>query len=573
MKMMMSIDDVKVQRQIAELVGSNIDCDNTSRYEIDSNCVCDRVAMTSVLTDLGLVDDVNAVNAVNAGSNAWSIFKTELQGGRAAIQKIVSTPTKNLDMLQHRQQATLLVSKSEKQISRRLRSLKSVERSAIWALDPPNVKTEWPLPMIFPSWPLLSLINRNEAALDIYHLYKGIVSPLITIGSPISTILPAYWYVRKLGISFTAYLRIIWNLIYLSLRSTSYSVVKVGLLLLSVGIYLYGIIAAIDISLMLKRSRDALAKRASEINRFVAVATDLIRDVPAEVFSSFGAANACRLAKDGLKIKVKTISDLYSLWQDGEKRTALVNLLTCIWAIDVAVASSRLLAGGACIAKYSEVTRILGIRHPMICRGQSNPVSLSRSLIITGPNAAGKSTYVKAIMFNILLAQTLGIVTAVAAQMQLWDSMMSYMRIYDVVGDSSLFEAEMNRCQEVLRAAGAGGRSIVFFDEPMHSCPPTEGAAAAQAIVKALGTTPKVKVIVTTHYHTMIDLGAERPDAFVNLCMEATGPNDTNGWRFPYKIRQGGSRQCIALELLREKIGPAIIDDAIKYKNKICGGQ
>ncbi|NBS71434.1 hypothetical protein EBT31_21360 [bacterium] len=206
-----------------------------------------------------------------------------------------------------------------------------------------------------------------------------------------------------------------------------------------------------------------------------------------------------------------------------------------------------------------------------------NPCSLQKNLILTGPNAGGKTTYVKSICSNYLLAQTFGITVAQHALIQLQHAFGSFMRILDHVGDKSLFEAEVARCVEIVQHAqqiSARGQSATYFlDEPMHSTPPAEGASASIATVEFLGQLPGIRVISTTHFHTMALLEHKHPSLFMNVSMEAR--LQANGeFRFPYRLCKGPSFQCIALELLQSKhMEPRVIQCAIEWKNKICQTQ
>lgn len=275
---------------------------------------------------------------------------------------------------------------------------------------------------------------------------------------------------------------------------------------------------------------------------------------------------------------------MYALWTDSELRTTVQNMLHHVYAVDMALVATTLQrTRGWCTATYGDVTKLWAMGHPLLSPQQvRNPIHLDKNIIITGPNAAGKTTYMKAICCNQLLAQSLGVLCARHGVVQIVHAIGSFIRVADTVGKDSLFEAEAKRCadmiEEATRIQRDGQKALYFMDEPMHSTPPIEGAATAMAVVRHLATMEGVRVFVTTHYHTMIELETEDPSKFINVSMEAREACDAREacegrkeFHFPYRIRKGPSRQCIAIDLLRQKEFPEeFIESAIRYKNKIC---
>ena len=206
-----------------------------------------------------------------------------------------------------------------------------------------------------------------------------------------------------------------------------------------------------------------------------------------------------------------------------------------------------------------------------------NPLCLARNMIVTGPNAAGKTTYVRSICGNILLSQSFGVAVATKAIVSPVHAIGSFMRVSDQVGKASLFDAEVRRCQDLIAMATSIAaqqqRALFFLDEPMHSTPPTEGAATAIAVTEHLGRMPGIRVISTTHFHTMALLEQKYPSLFMNVSMEAR-LQENGEFKFPYRLCKGPSFQCIALELLQSKhMEPQVIQCAIEWKNKICQTQ
>jgi DNA mismatch repair ATPase MutS len=227
------------------------------------------------------------------------------------------------------------------------------------------------------------------------------------------------------------------------------------------------------------------------------------------------------------------------------------------------------------IVYYNDKETLLwNAKNPILNNEQvSNPINLNKNIIVTGPNAGGKTTYVKTILSNIILGQTIGITYSYKSQMILYDTINSFMRVSDVLGDKSYFEAEAEYCLNMIKKAitinNEGKKGLFLMDEPMHSTPPIEGMSTAYSVIEYLSNLKGITLIITTHFHKLIKLEELYPDKFINLSVDAI-PRD-NKYYFPYKINKGHSYLCIAIELLNIKEFPkTIIDNAIKMKNKIC---
>ena len=130
--------------------------------------------------------------------------------------------------------------------------------------------------------------------------------------------------------------------------------------------------------------------------------------------------------------------------------------------------------------------------------------------LITGPNMAGKSTYIRQVALLALLAHTGSYVPAAAAQIDLLD------RIFTRIGASddlargqSTFMVEMSETANLLNNATA--RGLVILDEIGRGTSTFDGLSLAWAIVEHLHNQVGVKTLFATHYHELTELGARLP--------------------------------------------------------------
>ena len=204
--------------------------------------------------------------------------------------------------------------------------------------------------------------------------------------------------------------------------------------------------------------------------------------------------------------------------------------------------------------------------HPSILHNKKNPVpntlkqkTKTNTIIVTGPNAAGKSTFVKTIFVNSILAQTLGIALAKKWYMPLpYRYIDTYFNVPDVEGKTSTFQAEMKRCfkfvstLEKLKEHG-GCQALVALDEVFTSTNYKEGISGSYAIIKYISEKfPDILCLVTTHYHCLSELQKITNKKVMNYCLDVTR-NDKGEIQNSYKIKKGVSEDHVALDLLEKE--------------------
>lgn len=129
-----------------------------------------------------------------------------------------------------------------------------------------------------------------------------------------------------------------------------------------------------------------------------------------------------------------------------------------------------------------------------------NTVSLNKRLVITGPNASGKTTILKMTMLNILFSQQLGYgFYETGTRIRPYHHLHSYLNIPDTSGRDSLFQAESRRCKEILDKL-TPNRHFCIFDELYSGTNPYEAIASAYGYITHLTKQDNVDFMLTTHY-------------------------------------------------------------------------
>lgn len=517
----------------------------------------------------------------DSGLEDWALQSSYTKGGGQLLWKLIQNPTSDIQLLEIRQKLLQnIIGPNEETIKNQLKILKETEKDILWLFTVPELKDAYPINLLFPSIMGVKLINHVPIALDLFQFYRSNILPWLSIVFPLSTFLGPWWYMRsKLGfrLSFKRYCRMVFSAIKFGLKPDG-NIIKTTLsyfsLFMYVFFYVYGIIQGFQASQMLCRMQKTLTHKLANIRKFVNAITHVLKScvVPESLIHCFDTS----LLIPNLDHQLIPIGmcGLYKIIKDTKTKEVLKLLCNYAWMIDSCVSMYNCVSvHKCCFTQYiyddSRQTQFYNMGHITLSNSQvKNPASLEKSLIITGPNAAGKTTYVRAIFTNIILSQSLGIACATRAYVVPVHALGTFMRISDSLGTSSLFEAEVKRCAELINQAeeisAQGKKAIYFLDEPMHSTPPIEGSATSKAVITYIGSISNVRILVTTHYHDLVSMN---PKLFKNVSMDAIETNDKT-YIFPYKIQSGPSFKCIALELLEaNKLPSSIVEEAIKIKN------
>ena len=198
-----------------------------------------------------------------------------------------------------------------------------------------------------------------------------------------------------------------------------------------------------------------------------------------------------------------------------------------------------------------------GLHHPLVKEAVPNDFTWQRSCLISGSNASGKSTFIKAVALNLILAQTLGLCFAQSFVMAR-GRVMSAMALRDsIMTGESYFVVEIKSLKRILDQAEQPGLVYCFIDEILRGTNTIERVAAASAVLASLAR-PSVLCLAATHD---IELTRLLADCYDNRHFSETV--DESGIRFDYLLKSGPTRTRNALALLAQMgYPPAIVSRA-----------
>lgn len=185
-----------------------------------------------------------------------------------------------------------------------------------------------------------------------------------------------------------------------------------------------------------------------------------------------------------------------------------------------------------------------------------------QNMILTGPNAGGKSTLIKSILVNILLAQTIGISFCDKLFFTPFQHLYSIMNIQDTKGELSFFESEITKINTYLNnlelhKSNNKYFSLIIIDELCSGTNIIEGSKISYAIAKYLGKHNNSMSLITTHLNNMSTL-EQYENYMMNIEIQEEKINYT------YTLKKGISNVKLAVHVLKKfGINKEILNDLI----------
>ena len=572
---------------------------------IEKNPEC-QVDTSNTFNDLEIFNSVTE----DTPSVVKSIDKTYTFMGKSKLHHVLKNPVADIKILKSLQKNIRAIRNSSRysEIVEYLEVLREQEKSVLWLLREKTNEETHIIDQLYFKNRFLKHLNSNEVVMNIYNYFRIIFSPVYGLLSPVMFMLVPFIYLRiftGIRIPFTTYMKLFRMTLFGGIpdpidmirttqqaynsrnpemirnllgrdasRGGNIKLSKIASMLFSLVLYIQNVINSFEISGRTRETIDAIHVKLNSCAEYITTANKLIEltntilernnDTPQNPFPIL--ANSTFREKPSLTSNKGYI--LVSFKEIRENSEKFYNLLSGVAETDYLVNTIQLLNNTVttgpkyCFADYLVNDRPLidarDIWHPCLDHDRiiMNSINLDKSrpnLVITGPNAGGKSTFIKSITINVLLSQTLGITAASEFRITPFSLINTYLNIPDVKGKESLFEAEMHRAREhllKLQNLPSDQFSFLIMDEIFSSTNPEEGISGGYAICEMLGKYTNSISIITTHFTKLTKL--EESSNF--SCYKIPINRDENGEIvYTYKLEPGVSDQFIALELLGKK--------------------
>ncbi|KAI7858269.1 muts domain V-domain-containing protein [Circinella umbellata] len=222
--------------------------------------------------------------------------------------------------------------------------------------------------------------------------------------------------------------------------------------------------------------------------------------------------------------------------------------------------------------------KVVNGRHPMVEKFLPSDSSYvpndidfdmnkKRTMILTGPNMGGKSSYIRQVALIAIMGQIGSYVPAESAELGILDAVYTRMGALDnMLAGESTFMVELHETSDIMRQATP--RSLVILDELGRGTSTHDGMAIAYAVLRHFITEIQSITLFVTHYPSLAELADEFPDTTTNGYMNYIEDNDDDlpNVIFLYKLVQGISIRSYGINVARLADIPKNILQVAKLK-------
>ena len=432
----------------------------------------------------------------------------------------------------------------------------------------------------------LAWLNKSTLFLTVLMFY-GMVSPVLNLLAPILLLIIPFIIIRIMRIPLTieTYTSILKRQLQnhtigrMFMDFSSVSLSQKAYIGLCFGMYIYNIYQNVLSCIRFHKNtsiinghfsnlREYLSHTATETGKILKITDDL------ETFSKFNQylkSNLERIERvrgdidsipqggfslRGLPHIGKTMQQFYRLHEDKELEATLFfsfGLNGYLETLDGIY--NNIKQGSIHPARFIERKKprmkMTGAYHPAIeGKPVPNDVSLSNNIIITGPNAAGKTTLLKSTIINLLISQQTGYGFYEKAEITPFDYIHCYLNIPDTSARDSLFQAEARRCKGILDMieADRNAKHFCIFDELYSGTNPYEAIGSAYSYLRYVSKFSGVRFMITTHFVRLCNL-FKKIKGTTNKHMEASLTN--KGPVYSYRLRSGISETKGGVSVLK----------------------
>jgi len=550
-------------------------------------------------------NDLEMFSATDSQTVFDAVDNTVTHLGSNYLESILDSPTTDTVELKERQRickAMLSEKKKFSEITNLLEELSKHEKGMLWALKSKTNEERRIIESVYFQNRFLKQFNYNESFMTFYNYFKIMFAPFYGILSPVIFIILPFIYLKffnGINIEFSEYWRIFRTTLFggggslpntneilrglqtartpqqvnqtlrnASMRSNSKSISKMFSSFLTVVFYIQNVMNAIDVSKRTHETINAIHEKLNSVSAFHELGYKLV-DLTKEYLNR-DAISRClpQLSNPTFKSAPGVFTNkglVLTTYLNVLSTDKIRQLLSYVAEIDFFASCCKLINktgnGQFCFTEFIESNepyiQCHSLWHPVIQddRVVTNDITLDdpRNMIITGPNAGGKSTFIKSITLSLVFSQTLGISMGTSMKLTPFKLINTYLNIPDVSGKESLFEAEMHRAREhikKLESMPENEFSFFIMDEIFSSTNPEEGISGGYAICERLGELKNSMNIITTHFNYLTRLTDTGNYKAYKIPISRNSNNDIV---YNYKLEPGVSDQFIALELLKIK--------------------
>ena len=557
-----------------------------------SNCEVYDILYKKFNNSINLYNDLEIFNSYTNDKND-AIFsyinKNNLYIGEFYFKNLLLNPLYSTSKLNKRKKTLKKLDKKYyNKIYNKLKIIKETECDILWLISKQDETedSQQLFNMVYFNEQMVGFLNKYEILLNVLYFYNILLTPLINIVSPICAYLVPYIILKCTGAPVTDdFLSKMLNttlnfdkILFPDNPSTSY--MKYIGYIMCIFTYLQTLYSTVKIAYDTYYIGNIIHNKVTNICKFLSTSYEL-NELVYDLFNDKKILcpipdifNPICLEEPRIFTNKGKILYIFKLLL--EHRFDFLPIIYYIGKIDAFTSILTLkkkykLSSVQFIDNVSPILEIDDVYHPRVEQPVYNSITINKepfNQLITGPNASGKSTYLKSVALNILFAQTLTYSFSSKMKITPFQYFNTYLNIPDCEGKESLFEAEMHRMANELKIiTEEKGHVFLIMDEIFSSTNPKEAISGAYSICYNMGEFKNLISLVTTHYDYLTNLEKDTKN-WSNY--KFTGEIRESDIKYKYKIEDGISNQSFALKILEfNKFNKSIINIANNIYNKI----
>ena len=452
-------------------------------------------------------------------------------------------------------------------------------------------------------WPMWEFLNKSEQFLQFMSIYN-LASPVISLFVPILILIVPFFIIKLKGleINMTQYISIL-NIVIsnnavgkLFTQFSSVTAQEKLYMLVSAGFYVFSIYQNILTCVRFNNNMIKIHEHLNNISTYLKVTIGTIKNYlrHSENLTTHSKFNANLKEKMNVLLEFETKIGIISKYEFQFKKVFEIgHVLKCFYELyeDARYEDAFLYSFGFngyidCLEgiiqninerKLNFATFISNKKKNIIKKNYyaalknetpvKNDIKFKKTIIITGPNASGKTTILKSVLLNIVFTQQFGCGFYDSASLKPYDHIHCYLNIPDTSGRDSLFQAEARRCKEIIDIVDSSKKEthLCTFDELYSGTNPDEAEISATSFMEYLVKNKNVSCLLTTHFVNV----CKKLDAnknIINCHMESE--KTINKIIYKYKIKEGISDVKGGINVLYDMNYPSeIIENTLKQQN------
>jgi len=447
-------------------------------------------------------------------------------------------------------------------------------------------------------WEIIEFLNKSEMFLQFMSIYN-LVSPILSLFIPIIILIIPFFIIKAKGLqlTFSEYIDVLKIVAHQNaigkLFTTNFTEIQIQdklYIIISAAFYLFSIYQNIMVCSRFHNNMTIIHNHFNEIkiyltntlrsmenyiayssvlsthldfNNILREKIILLKNILHKIsyVTEYNICNVNKIREIGYILKYfyelhtdKTIDDaiMYSIGFNG--------YIDCIEGLINNIEDNKI--NFATFINKSKKTSIKNNYYA--CLKNTNPIKndieFKKNIIITGPNASGKTTILKSVLINIIFTQQFGCGFYDSAKIKPFNHIHCYLNIPDTSGRDSLFQAEARRCKEILDIINSNKKNNHFcaFDELYSGTNPDEAELSTTAFMSYISKYKNVHFLLTTHF-IKVCKNLQKNTKIMNCHMDTTKVN--NRIIFKYKLLEGISEVKGGINVLYEMDYPKEIID------------